>query len=1470
MQSNITFYKMANYLKIIFLSVVFLTNTLYGQTADIVQGCVPLKVNFTAPATSSTYFWDFKDGVTSNLQNPANIFNKAGIYNVTFHESVGGPVIKTIKIEVFKEPILNIKVASGCYPLNAQIVSTSTIDPKITVQNYTWVFGDGITAQGATASSITHPYNTKGVYNISLGIETQYPSCNKTGIFNSAIEVFEPPVASFTTNPDNTVSCNSTLTVGFTNTSTGVQPLTYQWNLGNGQTSTAVNPPTQTYTKNSYNASLTVKFASNLTGCSATASKGISVGRPIPTIRTAKDTTCIIDTVVFTTATAGIRLWTVDANSTIVGANNRDSLRVVFSKSGAHLVSLQITTPDGACSDKISRSIYIDEVLASIQHTPQYSCSSPMTVQYKAIANQSNVQYKWTFNDSTKSTNQSVSHTYKTVHSDYYGINDIEVQATFLQVTSKKTGCKAITWSLDTMWLPNARLMPDVTKGCAPLNVQFSDSSKSNDPIVKWKWLYGDATDQTTSTKQAVSHTFTQPGVYSNRLIVTTKKGCIDTSYAVAIEVGTTIAGLDFTASKTDVCPGEAVSFTPVLPSGALASIDAYHFSTEGNRSFHCSNQKDLTWSYKYLTGPQKVTLTVDYNGCFTQVTKNNYVNVKGTIAKIDYSAACSDPLKYHFTDVNKNATSLSWDFGDNKSGTALNEVHDYASRGDYKVILTALDAASGCAATKDTVIVKPRSLQAKMTIDTLLCMNGTYTFRSNKSVDVDAQCYKGYDWRIPSSDVRQLVTSSTYATFKFTKAGVFTTQLIVSDVNGCKDTTTQKIKVFDIKPAFTADDKLICNPGIVHFTDQSVGDTTVVAWEWNFGDHIGGNTQNPAHTYFAKPDSNSTYTVRLVASDILGCRDTAYVLVQQYEPTSSIVITKPLLCLGETAKITATDYTQGGSNLKYSWDFGNTTTSTQQANNVLYASDAIYTVLLNFEEISSGCKGTTAASVSVQTYPTAAFTTSADTVVVLCAPKVVSFKDNSVSKYAFNSQWNFGNGEVSFQPSYTLVYPKGNYKVQHIVSTANGCADTTYKSFKVFQPEGNFVADKNAICKSESIHFEIKDTADVVSYAWAFGDGVVVENTAPVDHTYNFHPPSGSTLAKLSLVGSEGCNYQVQSPITIYQVISEFDRLDGVDSASCFNDGPYTLTNKSTGASSYYWDFGDGQTSTLQNVNSHAYASAGEYDVTLAVKSQQLGCADTIVKKIIIYENPVIHAIGDTVCQTAGSVSLSVTNPNPTSTYSWTPGTGLSSVTSTSPVATINHSVHYQVVETDKNGCTDKTDVPAIVIESINLRNLDTSIVIGDAIVLPVVGESYYKFLWTPTTGLSCLQCNYPKVQPLEDIRYNLNVTDVRGCYNENYFYNIVIKPETFVKLPSMFTPNGDGNNDVVYVNGWGIKNLLAFEIFNRWGQLIYTSNNITEGWDGTFNGAVQSSDIYVYKVKALTWRNVEIEEEGYINLVR
>ena len=144
------------------------------------------------------------------------------------------------------------------------------------------------------------------------------------------------------------------------------------------------------------------------------------------------------------------------------------------------------------------------------------------------------------------------------------------------------------------------------------------------------------------------------------------------------------------------------------------------------------------------------------------------------------------------------------------------------------------------------------------------------------------------------------------------------------------------------------------------------------------------------------------------------------------------------------------------------------------------------------------------------------------------------------------------------------------------------------------------------------------------------------------------------------------------------------------------------------------------------------------------------------------------------------------------------------------------------------------------------------------------------YIFDWTPTDGLDCDTCGSPCIQPLEKITYSVEVTDVLGCFTSNADFIVDIHPETFISLPTTFTPNSDGSNDIIYVEGWGLKELLEFRIFNRWGEELFFTTDVDEGWNGFYKGVLQNNDVYVYKVSALTWRDETQQLEGFFNLLR
>lgn len=1450
------------------LLLVFLSVFSYGQTANIVEGCVPLQVNFTAPAGSSNFFWDFQDGATSPLQNPSNTFIDAGVYVVEFSESTTGPVVGTVTITVHEQPVPEITSSSGtvgCVPFAFSVEDNTTLPAGVTGTGFSWSFGDGGSGNG---SPTTYTYNSEGVYDVTLQLTTNLASCNATKIFPSYVTCTEPPIASFTTNPSPVISCSPPLNVDFTNNSTSNgSPITYSWDFGNGNTSTDETPTTETYTS-SGGFSITM-IATDTNGCQNTTSAAVNIGTTtvgfiIP------DTVCINTLVSPTnTSSTGSYSWDFGTNAT-PSTSAATNPAVTFLTEGIHTVSL--TNTSGSCSPDSVVQIYVEDPQVTFAAIPTYFCYEPATFNFTGNGPPNVASWDWEFGDDTFGSGQVIDHEYAVPDTSYseHGENLI---ATTLTITTTN-GCVAEYRELDTIHLPWSRFMPDIAEGCAPLTVTFSDSSRTNmpeEPLTQWEWDYGDGNTDTFANGDPNTYIFTTPGEFDVVLIVTNSAGCTDTSDTIRIEVGDLVA-LDFSAAPLSICTGEEVDFTNLTAGPVSDLIDAWHYTSDEDRMSHCYQEANPSYIFDNETGFHDVTLTAEYNGCYSSVTKANYIEVKGPIADFTWQKDCDTPMDVLFNDLSSDATSISWDFGDGSPASSLGTVpYAYAATGDYTVILTATNGVSGCPDDKDTVLIHIRTIDAQFTPDEVLCGNQSYTYDASASVDVNEYCNRGYTWFFSEPSMRPITTPLPTEDINLSVTGPQTIGLVVEDINGCVDTLIQDIIVYNGYAAFELSDSTICYPSSVDFTDLSVSDTVITNWDWDFGDGNTSTLTDPTNLFASGP--TPTVPVTLTTTDEIGCVETTTFEIDIYEPVSFIsTLPNPAnVCTNEDVDFFSSDFTSQGSSLSYSWDFGDAGSSADQNPSHSYTNGGNYNVVLTFTEIATGCQGTTNTTVDVQDFPTASFTSDVDGLAALCAPQIVNFTDASTSTSPIVSYaWDFDNGQTSTQNPVSTTFVKGVYDVELTVTTSYNCSNTVTVPYTVIGPEGNFVIDQNNICKGDSIVFTITDTLDVALYSWDFGDGNEAHEVSPTTHVYNFNPPSGQTVAKLTLYGVDSvCPITVSKNIFIHDVVAGFNILDD---SICDGDNA-TLSNTSTPlADILSWTLGDGTTSTSSTTFQHLYATPGSYDVTLSVESSAFGCTDDTTTTIVVHPTPEITAFGDVICP--GTLAqIGVENIDPGSFYNWTPATLVFNSTSAITTTTSDTAITYTVTVTDgSTGCTNSDDAVVSVIPEIEDYVFDTIVIIGDSIALPFGLESgLYTYTWTPESGLSCSDCSDPWAGPLlEDIQYTVNIADTLGCDNATYKYFIEVVPETLIELPTTFTPNGDGVNDIIYLGYWGVQVLYEYEIYNRWGELVFHTSDINTGWDGYYNGILQNNDIYVYKVRALTWLNEEIIKEGHIHLMR
>ena len=213
----------------------------------------------------------------------------------------------------------------------------------------------------------------------------------------------------------------------------------------------------------------------------------------------------------------------------------------------------------------------------------------------------------------------------------------------------------------------------------------------------------------------------------------------------------------------------------------------------------------------------------------------------------------CDDPFNVAFADSSLDATSILWDFGDGTTSTVPDITHLYDTTGTFNVFLTVENDMSGCPASVDSAVVFITDIQSAFEIDSLICIGDEVTLNGAMSTDVDARCFRGYDWHF--SFDRPITTMEEEITMPFGTPGDHTVELVTRDINGCRDTSAQDVWVFSSQVSFTMSQDTICIPSEeIFFISTSTADTTIASFEWDFGDMGMAMDSMTSHVYTTSP----------------------------------------------------------------------------------------------------------------------------------------------------------------------------------------------------------------------------------------------------------------------------------------------------------------------------------------------------------------------------------------------------------------------------------------------------------------------------------------------------------------------------------------------------------------------------------------------------------------------------------------
>ncbi|MBK8610239.1 MAG: PKD domain-containing protein [Chitinophagaceae bacterium] len=435
--------------------------------------------------------------------------------------------------------------------------------------------------------------------------------------------------------------------------------------------------------------------------------------------------------------------------------------------------------------------------------------------------------------------------------------------------------------------------------------------------------------------------------------------------------------------------------------------------------------------------------------------------------------------------------------------------------------------------------------------------------------------------------------------------AGQYTVKLVVRDASGNRDslTRTQYINIFAIPVVnFTATPRSGCVPLHAQFTDQSsAGTSTISSWLWDFGDGTTGAVQHPSHTYATA----GNYNVTLQVTTSAGCSKTltkSNYIQASNGVTANFTNTAPTGCrLPVTINFTNTS--TGPGTLSYSWNFGDGGSSTAQNPTHTYTSAGSFTVTLTVVSTTGCSNSVVKTNVVVINFLTASFTAPPNG----CVNDSINFA-NTTNPAPTSVLWNFGDGSTSTASNPVKAYALPGTYIIKLTAFKDTCVDSTTRTITIStKPTASFSATNRTACKPPLTVNFTNTSSPLATYFWDFGDGATSGGTNP-SHTYTSY---GSFTVKLFVTNFTGCS----DSMVIADYIQILEPVASINNLPQSNCSPLTWTFSSTVNSpdpvvSYFWDLGDGSTSTAATPT-NTYLT-GSYDITLIVTTLG-GCKDTV-----------------------------------------------------------------------------------------------------------------------------------------------------------------------------------------------------------------------------------------------------------------
>jgi PKD repeat protein len=655
-----------------------------------------------------------------------------------------------------------------------------------------------------------------------------------------------------------------------------------------------------------------------------------------------------------------------------------------------------------------------------------------------------------------------------------------------------------------------------------------------------------------------------------------------------------------------------------------------------------------------------------------------------------------------------------------------------------------------------------------------------------------------------------------------------------------------------------------------ITFLDSTVSFAPIIKFYWNFGDGspLDSLNLNPTHTYTTAGDF--TVTQRVIGAD--GCEATNTQIVRIGSKPIAYFIWNGINCipmpLNPSTVFTDSSYATMGTVNNFYWDFGNGQTSTNAINTVNYTTWGDKIIKLAVKSLE-GCESDTLyKTIHMYSRPVLDFNFT-DSV---CLGSVTGFLGVVLSTDDAVTAWRWIYNSTIFattqNTTYQFVTP-GNHGVILIATTDGGPACQTIVPKNVFvvnKPTAFF--KNNTICQSKSTTLTdssyTTDGLAISSYWWDLGNGQFSTSPTPTT-TYN---TAGPVTIKHVVTNSKGCisDTLIQTVNVSAKPLANFGYSNPLCTGLPVQFSDSSLVAGGT-ANQWSWIYGGVEWSTQKNpVRTF---NAGPQTVQL-VATSNAGCvSDTVAKSFTIIPGPDVSFSFTDGCKNDIISFTAIDNSATVTSWKWTFGDGaIANAKDTQHIYTAGGTYPVKLYATAANGCYSDSLQKNIVIYSTKaFAGNDTITPSNRPLQLQAGGGISYE--WIPATGL-----NNPFIpNPIATLTgtqiytYTLRAYTPLGCESFDDI-NIQVYQAPEIYLPNAFAPNGI--NRIYRGLPVGIKEFRYLKIYNRYGQLVFYSTDITKGWDGTFKGKAQNSGVYVVMTSGIDYRGLVVDRQQTVMLIR